>query len=68
MSSVRRGGGESPCGKSRPRGQENGRHSLNALSVYYGRTAWTIARHTGNEFDKEKDGINRQEDAYPRRL
>jgi len=33
-----------------------------------GRATWMIARHTGNEFDKEEDGIDRQEDAYPRRL
>jgi hypothetical protein len=31
-----------------------------------GRTTWTMARLTGNEFDKKEDGIDRQEDAYPR--
>lgn len=33
-----------------------------------GRTIWIMGSHTGDELDKEEDGIDRQEDTYPRRL
>lgn len=33
-----------------------------------GRTTLMMGSRTGDELDKEEDGIDRQEDTYPRRL